>query len=70
MGFYFSKSFHFGPLRLNLSRAGFGVSIGVRGIRIGINRFGIYISLSRGSLRYRTYLSGRKERVAEEIGRD
>ncbi len=68
MGFYFSKSFRFGPLRLNLSRAGFGVSIGVRGFRIGLNRFGIYLSISKGVLRYRTYLSGRKERVSEEVG--
>ena len=67
MGFYFSKTFRFGPLRFNLSRAGLGVSIGIRGFRIGINKFGIYVSISKGIVRYRSYISGRKERVAEEL---
>ena len=35
MGFFFRKSIGLGPLRINLSKRGIGVSAGVRGFRIG-----------------------------------
>jgi hypothetical protein len=35
MGFYFRRSLNLGPLRVNLSRGGVGVSIGGRGFRAG-----------------------------------
>lgn len=40
MGFYFRKSFKCGPLRLNLSKSGIGTSIGVKGLRYGVNAKG------------------------------
>jgi hypothetical protein len=59
MGFYIRKSFRLGPVRLNLSKSGFGVSAGVKGARIGVNsrgraythagRFGLYHRQTLGS---------------------
>ena len=34
MGLRFRKSFTFGPLRINLSKSGIGISLGVKGFRI------------------------------------
>jgi Protein of unknown function (DUF4236) len=35
MGWNWRKSFNFGPVRINLSKRGFGYSLGARGFRIG-----------------------------------
>ena len=61
MGVFFRKSINVGPVRLNFSRSGVGVSTGVRGLRSGINakgksyvaggRYGVYLrrqNLSNG----------------------
>jgi uncharacterized protein DUF4236 len=40
MGWFLRKSFRFGPIRLNLSKRGLGVSIGVKGARIGVDATG------------------------------
>ena len=57
MGFYFRKSLNFGPLRLNLSRSGFGASFGVKGARLGVSPRGHrYIQMGRGGLYYRQTL--------------
>jgi hypothetical protein len=52
MGFYIRKAFNLGPLRINLSKSGIGLSTGVKGARVGITphgrryahagRFGLY----------------------------
>ena len=58
VGFYIRKGFNFGPLRLNLSRSGFGASVGVKGARIGLTPRGeTYVHLGRGGLYYRQTLS-------------
>ena len=59
MGFYLRKSWSFGPFRINLSKGGFGVSFGVTGLRLGINRKGVYIHAGRGGVYYRKYIVGR-----------
>ena len=66
MGFYIRKSWSFGPFRLNLSKGGFGVSFGMRGLRIGLNRLGPYLHVGWGGLYYRTYLTGRREKVERD----
>lgn len=66
MGFYFRKSWSFGPLRINLSKGGVGVSFGIRGLRVGLNRLGPYFHIGWGGLYYRTYLIGRRERVGAD----
>jgi len=56
MGFSFRKSFNFGPLRLNLSKRGVGVSAGVKGARISKGPSGTYLNVGRGGLMYRKKL--------------
>jgi hypothetical protein len=68
VGFYLRKSFRMGPVRLNLSKSGLGMSAGVRGARLGISSTGrSYVHAGRGGLYLRRYLdsstaSGRKAR--------
>jgi hypothetical protein len=40
MGFYFRRRLSLGPLRLNLSKSGIGISSGIRGLRAGITAHG------------------------------
>lgn len=40
MGFSFRKSVRFGPVRFNLSKSGIGTSIGVKGLRVGVDSKG------------------------------
>lgn len=57
MGFYIRKSIRMGPVRLNLSKSGLGVSTGVTGFRVGMNGRGTYVHMGRGGLYYRKQLS-------------
>lgn len=79
MGFYLRKSLKLGPIRLNLSKSGLGISGGVTGARIGINsrgqaythagRFGIYHRQSLGGVRRRAgpvYRGGDRVEVRED----
>lgn len=62
MGFLFKKSIKVGPVRVNVSKSGVGVSAGVKGARIGINSKGkVYGSAGVKGLTYRTQLSGAKK---------
>jgi hypothetical protein len=58
MGFYIRKSVSAGPFRFNLSRSGLGVSVGVKGFRIGSGPRGNYVHMGRGGLYYRASLGG------------
>ena len=61
VGFYLRKSFRLGPLRLNLSKRGVGVSAGVTGARIGIDASGReYVQGGR----YGLYFRERGRRIA------
>lgn len=66
MTFYFSKGFRFGPFRVNASGAGLSVSFGLAGFRLGLNRWGVYFSISKHGFHYRTYLTGRRESLAAD----
>jgi hypothetical protein len=56
MAFYLRKSFRLGPLRLNLSKRGVGVSAGVTGARIGVDATGReYVHAGRRGLYYRAF---------------
>lgn len=66
MPLWFSRGFRFGPFRLNVGSGGLGFSFGFSGLRVGINRRGLYVSISKAGFHYRTYLTGRTER----LGRD
>lgn len=53
MAFYLRKALTLGPLRLNLSRSGLGLSAGIRGARLGVGPRGTYVHMGRGGLYYR-----------------
>jgi len=59
VGFYLRKSFRVGPVRFNLSKSGFGASVGVTGARLGLSSSGrAYVHGGRGGLYYRKSLGG------------
>lgn len=66
MPFYIRKSVSAGPFRFNFSKGGVGVSIGVKGLRIGTGPRGHYIHAGRGGLYYRATLgnAGRSRQSA------
>jgi hypothetical protein len=59
MGFYLRKSIRLGPVRLNLSKSGLGLSLGVKGLRYGIRPNGkSYVHAGRYGVYYRKELGG------------
>lgn len=52
MGFYLHKSVAVGPFRFNLSGSGVGMSVGVRGMRVGTGPRGNYVRIGRGGVYY------------------
>lgn len=58
MGFYIRKSVSAGPFRFNLSGSGLGLSVGVKGFRVGTGPRGNYVHMGRGGLYYRASLGG------------
>lgn len=59
MGFYIRKSLKFGPLRLNLSKSGVGLSAGVKGFRFGSGPKGNYVHIGKGGIYYRQSVNNR-----------
>ena len=49
MGLRFHSSISSGPFRLNFSKSGVGVSVGVRGLRVGAGPRGTYVRTGRSS---------------------
>lgn len=68
MAFYLRKGLNFGPLRLNLSKGGVGLSAGVTGARVGISPRGAYVHGGRKGVYYRKYMSGRKKKGVGTVG--
>lgn len=62
MGFSFRKTFRFGPLKLNLSTRGLGMSAGVRGARVSVGPRGTYVTIGRGGFVYRQRLTSNRSR--------
>lgn len=58
MGWYFRKSKSLGPVRLNASKSGLGVSAGVKGARLSVGPRGIYVNLGRNGIYYRKQIGG------------
>ncbi len=56
MPFYLRKTVSAGPFRFNLSKSGVGVSVGVKGLRLGTGPRGHYVHAGRGGLYYRASL--------------
>ncbi len=57
MGFYFRKSLNLGPIKLNFSKSGVGVSTGIKGLRIGTGPNGNYVHAGRKGLYYKKQFS-------------
>jgi len=59
MAWYIRKSFRFGPVRLNVSKRGIGASVGVKGLRYGIDARGRqYVHAGRFGLYAKEYFGG------------
>lgn len=56
MGLYLRKSIRVGPFRFNLSQGGVGVSVGIKGLRIGSGPRGNYVHMGAGGIYYRATL--------------
>src|SRR5260221_6174116 len=52
MGFYLRKSVAVGPFRFTLSGSGVGMSVGVRGLRVGTGPHVNYVRIGRGGIYY------------------
>jgi hypothetical protein len=59
MGFFIRKAFKARPIRFNLSKGGIGLSAGITGARLGLNRRGMYAYGGRHGLYYRKQLNSR-----------
>ena len=70
MAFFIRKAFRSGPVRLNLSKGGLGLSVGITGARLGLNRRGAYVYGGRHGLYYRKQLgtAAGKKRVQQPGG--
>ena len=64
MGFYFRKTVKFGPMRLNFSKSGIGVSAGVKGARVSMGPRGTYIHAGTGGFYYSQRIGGPSVRTA------
>lgn len=58
MGWGFRKSFKFGPMRVNLSKSGIGLSAGIKGARISAGPRGTHLNVGAGGLYYRQKIGG------------
>ena len=56
MGFFLRKFINYGPVRVNFSKSGIGVSVGVPGLRIGTGPNGNYLNIGVGGLGYKRKL--------------
>ncbi len=52
MGIYSKKSISVGPFRYSLSKSGVGLSVGVKGLRVGTGPRGNYVRMGRGGIYY------------------
>lgn len=59
MAWFLRKSIRVGPLRLNVSKRGMGASVGVRGLRTGVDASGKpYVAGGRGGIYFRERIRG------------
>ena len=68
MGWSWRKSTSLGPIRLNFSRSGIGISAGVRGARISTGPRGTYVNVGAGGFRYSHRLDSQPKQPREMPG--
>jgi len=62
VSFFIRKSLSSGPIRFNFSKGGVGLSAGITGARIGLNKNGAYVAGGRHGLYYRERIGKKKRR--------
>jgi hypothetical protein len=67
MGFSFRKIIKLGPLHINLSKSGIGVSIGARPLRLSTGPRGSYAAVSGKGVSYRKRISGAISKVLRRL---
>lgn len=66
MTWFLRKSIRLGPLRLNLSKRGIGASVGVKGLRAGVDASGKpYVAGGRGGVYFRERIRGAETEPTE-----
>ena len=60
MGFYLKKSVSLGGVRINFSKSGVGLSVGIKGFRMGTGPRGSYVHMGREGLYYRASLGHKR----------
>ena len=65
MGWSFRKSINIGPLRINLSKSGIGLSAGVKGARISVGPKGTQLRMGKDGVYYQKTLSSNDESDSE-----
>jgi hypothetical protein len=68
MPFYLRKSVKAGPFRFNFSKNSVGVSVGIKGLRVGSGPRGHYIQAGRGGIHYRATINSHNSRRSPEVG--
>jgi len=63
MGWYIRKSKNIGPVRINLSKSGIGVSTGIKGARISTGPKGTYLHAGSNGLYYRKKIGGNSQKT-------
>lgn len=69
MGLFLRKSFKAGPVRINLSKSGVGVSAGPKGLKAGIGPKGAYVSGGKGPVRYRKYINTKNKSSSNQTNK-
>lgn len=70
MAWFLRKSFRLGPLRLNLSKRGLGASVGVKGLRAGVDASGKpYVAGGREGIYFRERIPTGDTPKPEELSR-
>ena len=60
MGFYFRKSIKIGPFRINFSKSGISVSLGVKGASLNVGPKNTSINVGRKGVYYKKSISNKK----------
>lgn len=67
MSWYLRKGFNVGPFRFNFSKRGVGTSIGIPGLRLGMDAEGrTYVHAGRHGIYYKKYLGGKGKKGSGE----
>ncbi|MCH8557294.1 MAG: DUF4236 domain-containing protein [Balneolia bacterium] len=69
MSFFIRKSLSSGPVRFNFSKGGVGLSAGITGARIGLNKNGAYVAGGRHGLYYRERIGSKKKGRGKSAGK-